>query len=737
MIQSDLDFRDGMEYFPAAHHKSLVFPFSVVLSTINVGLEPTAKSMSRLPRVRELILPLGIILCLVVVLMPLPSAVLDLLLMANIALSVIILLTTVYVAMPLEFSVFPTVLLATTLARLVLNVATTRLILTEGATAGLSAAGGVIQSFGQYVAGDQVVVGLVIFCIIAVIQFVVITKGATRISEVSARFALDGMPGKQMAVDADLTAGVIDDAEAVRRRAEIVQQADFYGSMDGASKFVRGDAIAGVFITVINIVGGLTLGILQFGMSPLEAVSVFTKLTIGDGLVSQVPALLISLAAGLLVTRSTQRSNLPLEFLSQLLARPQVLWVAAAFLVLLVLTSLPTVPLLVLASGCGGAAILLTRPTASRTASDSSETSQPKRASKQQPQKLEPRVEEYLAVDPVELELGLSLVRLADSKRGGSLLSRITQLRQTMAMRLGLVLPKVRIRDNLRLGEQQYRIKINGNSVATAQLPLDLLLVVHHGRQRSHSFGKPIRHPAFSNPLLGVTPDELSAARAAGYETIEPVSVLLQHMRHVVIQHAPELLTRDATKHLIDETKRVSPAVVEELIPEVMKLADVQRILQRLLAEGVSIRQLSTILETIGDEAGQASSEIELTELVRRRLGRTICGQYRDDRDRLHVVTLDPALEERILSACQIRNREIIVNLLAHDVESICRAVESELVSLRQQERPQIVLVRPEIRPALQRMAMHQLPQLIVLSYAEITAETKVVSLGIVSEADE
>ena len=736
MIQSDLDFRNGMKYSPAAHHKPLEFSFLSYPSKIHFGPGPIAKSMSRLPRVPELILPVGIILCLMVVLMPLPSAVLDLLLIANIAISVIILLTTVYVAMPLEFSVFPTVLLATTLGRLVLNVATTRLILTEGATSGLSAAGGVIQSFGQYVAGDQIIVGLVIFCIIAVIQFVVITKGATRISEVSARFALDGMPGKQMAVDADLNAGVIDNAEAVRRRTEIVQQADFYGSMDGASKFVRGDAVAGVFITVINIIGGLTLGILQFGMSPTEAISVFTKLTIGDGLVSQVPALLISLAAGLLVTRSTQRSNLPLEVLSQLLARPQVLWVAAAFLGLLMLTSLPTVPLLVLASGCCGAAMLLTRPALTQ-ANEQPEPNHSKSQAKQQPQKLEPRVEEYLTVDPVELELGLTLVRLADSKRGGSLLSRITQLRQTMAMRLGLVLPKVRIRDNLRLGEQQYRIKINGNSVGTAELPTDLLLVAHHGRLSSRQFGRPIRHPAFSNPLLGVTPDELPAARAAGYETIEPVTVLLQHMRHIVITHAPELLTRDATKYLIDETKRVSPAVVDELIPDVMKLADVQRILQRLLAEGVSIRQLSTILETIGDEAGQASSEIELTELVRRRLGRTICGQYRDDRERLHVVTLDPALEERILAAYQIRNREIAVNLSTHNVESICRALEAELVSLRQQDRPQIVLVRPEIRPALRRMAMHQLPQLIVLSYAEITPETKVVSLGIVSEADE
>ncbi|MCP4194902.1 MAG: flagellar biosynthesis protein FlhA [Planctomycetaceae bacterium] len=688
--------------------------------------------MLRFPRASELLLPLGLIVCLLVVLMPVPPAVLDLLLIANIALSVIILLTTIYVSAPLEFSVFPTVLLATTLGRLVLNVATTRLILTEGSQ-GMSAAGGVIQSFGQFVAGDQVLVGLVIFCIIAVIQFVVITKGATRISEVTARFALDGMPGKQMAVDADLSAGVIDDIEAGRRRADITRQADFYGTMDGASKFVRGDAIAAVFITVINIVGGLAIGIFQYKMSPLNAADVFAKLTIGDGLVSQVPALFISLAAGLLVTRSTQKSNLPIDFLTQLLNRPQVMWAAAGVLLLMLLTSLPSIPLIVMAVGCCGAAVLMKEPQVTEVAA----TKEKKESVTTTPQKLEPRIEEYLTVDPVELELGLSLVRLADVKRGGSLLSRITQLRQIMATRLGLVLPKVRIRDNLRLAEPQYRIKVNGNSVASAELPIDLVLLTHADSQRPRFDGKLIRHPAYANPLLGVVPEDVQAAKQMGFELLDPVNVLMQHLQMVVIQHAPELLTRDATRHLIDETQRQAPAVVDELIPAVMKLSDVQRILQRLLSEGVSIRQLSMILETLGDEVGQVGSDVELTERVRQRLARTICAQYRDQRDRLHVITLDPALEERIFNSSQARDREMLVNLSQKQIEATCRTIDAELANLRSQGRPEILLVRTEIRPAVRRMSRHALPQAIILSYAEITAETKVVSLGIVSETDE
>lgn len=680
-------------------------------------------------RFLELLLPAGILFCLLVVVMPLPSALMDLFLLGNIALSVIILLTTIHIAMPLEFSVFPTVLLATTLARLVLNVATTRLILTRAGEEGLDAAGTVVRSFGEFVAGDQVLVGVVLFGIIAVIQFVVITKGATRISEVSARFALDGLPGKQMAVDAELNSGAIDDAEARRRRSEISRQADFYAAMDGASKFVRGDAVASVFITVINIVGGLILGVGQYGMSPSEAVNVFTKLTIGDGLVSQLPAVLISLAAALLVTRGTQAANLPMDFLRQMLLKPQVLGVAGGFLGLLMLTHLPRLPLLMLGSACVGAAVFLSRqpePVAAKpTPGTRRNTATPP---------AEPRIEEYLSVDPVEVELGLALVRLADASRGGNLLARITQLRQAIATELGLVLPKVRIRDNLRLTENQYRIKVLGNPIASATLPTDGVLAVPPSATAPRWEHPVTRHPAFVANLVTIPHAQVAEAERAGYTLLDPAAVLLQHLRQVVSRQAAELLTRDATKHLVEETRRTAPAVVDELIPQVMKLADVQRILQRLLAEGVSIRALSTILEALGDEAGRAVGDLQLTERIRLRLARSICAQYRDERERLHVVTLEPALEERILAQTQLVGGDSVVRMSSQEIENLCRTIDASMTPLRQMSRPEVLLVKPEIRAALRRLVAPWLPLLVVLSYPEITPETKVVSLGIVGD---
>jgi flagellar biosynthesis protein FlhA len=685
--------------------------------------------MTQRHRFLELLLPAGILFCLLVVVMPLPSALMDLFLLGNIALSVIILLTTIHIAMPLEFSVFPTVLLATTLARLVLNVATTRLILTRAGEEGLDAAGTVVRSFGEFVAGDQVLVGVVLFGIIAVIQFVVITKGATRISEVSARFALDGLPGKQMAVDAELNSGAIDEAEARRRRSDISRQADFYAAMDGASKFVRGDAVASVFITVINIVGGLILGVGQYGMSVSEAVNVFTKLTIGDGLVSQLPAVLISLAAALLVTRGTQASNLPMDFLRQMLLKPQVLGVAGGFLGLLMLTHLPRLPLLMLGSACVGAAVFLSRqpePVAAKpTPGTRRNTATPP---------AEPRIEEYLSVDPVEVELGLALVRLADASRGGNLLARITQLRQAIATELGLVLPKVRIRDNLRLTENQYRIKVLGNPIASATLPTDGVLAVPPSATAPRWEHPVTRHPAFVANLVTIPHAQVAEAERAGYTLLDPAAVLLQHLRQVVSRQAAELLTRDATKHLVEETRRTAPAVVDELIPQVMKLADVQRILQRLLAEGVSIRALSTILEALGDEAGRVVGDLQLTERIRLRLARSICAQYRDERERLHVVTLEPALEERILAQTQLVSGDAVVRLSSQEIENLCRTIDASLTPLRQMSRPEVLLVKPEIRAALRRLVAPWLPLLVVLSYPEITPETKVVSLGIVGD---
>ncbi|MCA9164339.1 MAG: FHIPEP family type III secretion protein, partial [Planctomycetales bacterium] len=582
--------------------------------------------MSSLLRWKELVLPVGLIACVLVIIVPLPAPVLDLLLAANITAAILMLLTTITVRTPLEFSVFPTLLLATTLSRLVLNVASTRLILTRAGEDGLAAAGGVIRGFGQFVTGDNLVVGLIIFVILIVIQFVVITKGATRISEVAARFALDGMPGRQMAIDADLNAGLIDQHEAQQRRGAITQQADFYGAMDGASKFVRGDAIAGIVITLTNILGGLVIGVFQSGLSIAEAGSRFTTLTIGDGLVSQLPALLISLAAGLLVTRSTQHVELSNEFLRQLFHRPQTLAVAAVFLGVLVLTNLPKLPLLAIGGGCVGLSLLLSRQQREQQAARAAAAA----ASEKPKAATEERIEQYLHVDPLELEIGVGLIRLADPKRGGDLLQRIASVRRAMAAEMGLVLPKVRVRDNMRLGELEYRVKIATNPVARGALQPQRLLAIEPPGAAGQLDGEATREPHSGRPAVWITPDRRSQATSLGYAVIEPAVVLATHLRGVFWSHADELLTRDALQHLLNELKQTAPAAVDELIPDVLRLAEVQQVLQALLREQVPIRQLALILETLGEQALRTRDVARLTEIVRQRLARTLSTQHRD-----------------------------------------------------------------------------------------------------------
>ncbi len=686
--------------------------------------------MSRSAKLRDLILPVGIITSILVIMVPLPLALMDLLLAANITVSVLVLLTTIYVKTPLEFSVFPSLLLTTTLARLVLNVATTRLILTRAETSGLMAAGGVIKSFGEFVAGDRIVVGIIIFVIIVLIQFLVITKGATRISEVAARFALDGMPGRQMAIDADLNAGIIDEKEAKSRREEITQQADFYGAMDGASKFVRGDAIAGIAITLINIVGGLVIGVLQAGMSLGEAAQLFTKLTIGDGLVSQVPAFLISLAAGLLVTRSTQKINLPREFLSQLFSHPQALAVASGFVGMLIFTSLPKIPLFAIGLGCAALAVVLTRQEKQTKTEDEAAAKEEAEKARQPDE----RIEDYLTVDPMEMEIGVDLVKLADPKRGGDLLPRITGVRQAVASEMGLVLPKVRIRDNMRLPEHEYRIKIANNPVGAGTVYPDRLLAIDSGMSEGELPGEKTRDPAFNQPAVWIEPGLRSQAEMLRYTLVEPAAVLATHLQEVVRLHADELLTRDATKHLIEELKETSPAVVEELMPGTMKLAEVQQVLQMLLREQVSIRQLGTILETLGDYAPRTKDPIWLTEYVRHRLARTICTRYRDDEGKLHVITLDPALEDRIAAGIEHTERGLFVRMSPQAVEKTCSLIAAELEKLTTANRPLVLLVSPQIRPGMKQLTGANLPKLIVLSYNEVTRDTQIESLGIATD---
>lgn len=681
-------------------------------------------------RYRDLILPIGIIVCLVIILVPLPPLLMDLLLAGNITIGVIVLLTTVYVATPLEFSIFPSLLLATTLARLVLNVATTRLILTGAETNKMGAAGGVIQSFGEFVSGDSLEVGLIIFGIIVLIQFIVITKGATRISEVAARFALDGMPGRQMAIDADLNAGLIDEKEAQRRRQEVTAQADFYGAMDGASKFVRGDAVAGLIITAINVVGGLYIGVMRLGMSVGDAAELFTKLTIGDGLVSQVPALLISLAAGLLVTRSAAASNMPLEFIKQLFGNSRALMVAGGFMVVMIVTNLPALPMATLGFGCVGLALVMNRQTAREKVATANRV-QAEKDAVAAPTK---RVEDFLTVDPMEMTIGLGLLQLADPARGGDLMERISGIRNSIAADIGIILPKVRVRDEMNLGDNEYEIRIAGSPVARAGVFPGRWLAIDSGATTGVIDGEPTRDPTFGQPAVWIDPMRREQAAIYGYTTVPSSAVLSTHLQEIVRRHADELLTRDATKHLLDELKQVSPAVVDELVPGILKLSEVQQVLQMLLREDVPIRQLGIIMETLGDYATKTKDPVWLVEYVRHRLARTISNRYRDAYNRLHVVAIDPAMEDRIAAGIEHADRGLFVRMSPQAVELTCERIDQTVKKLVAAGHPPVLLVSPRIRPGLKQMTTSSMPRLKILSYNEITQDTQIESLGIVTD---
>jgi flagellar biosynthesis protein FlhA len=683
-------------------------------------------------RFRDLVLPLCIIASLVVIIVPLPPWLMDLLLAGNITIGVIVLITTIYISTPLEFSIFPTLLLATTLARLVLNIATTRLILTEATEGGMAAAGGVIQGFGEFVAGDRLEVGIIIFLIIVLIQFIVITKGATRISEVAARFALDGMPGKQMAIDADLNAGLIDEKQAQTRRAEVASQADFYGAMDGASKFVRGDAIAGIVITVVNIIGGLYIGVVTGGMELAEAGELYTKLTIGDGLVSQVPALLISLAAGLLVTRSASKTNLPVQFLEQLLSNSRALYVSGGFLLLMIVTNLPTIPMATLGLSCIGLAVVVDRQKGIDRVVGEKKVAAERAAATAAPEK---RIEDFLSIDPMEISIGLGLLPLADPSRGGDLMQRITGVRNTIASDIGIILPKVRVRDETTLGEYEYEIRIAGNRIARDAVFPDKLLAIDNGGTTGVISGVRTKDPTFGSPAVWIDSIRREQAAIFGYTTVEPGTVLATHLQEISRRHADELLSRDATKHLVEELKEASPAVVEDLIPGVMKISDLQQVLQALLREDVPIRQLGMILETLGDYAGKTKDTIWLCEYVRHRLARTISSRYRDAENRLHVMAMDPAMEDRVAAGIEHTDRGLFVRMSPQAVDKTCDRIQEGVKKLLAAGYPPVLLVSPRIRPGLRQITSTSIPRLRILSYNEITSDTQIESHGVIGDA--
>ena len=676
---------------------------------------------------RDLLLPIGAISLIFVMLVRLPVGLMDVLLAANLAFAAVILLTTIYISSPLEFSVFPSMLLAATLFRLVLNCATTRLILTAGESGNPEyAAGGVIKAFGDFVAGGSLAVGLIIFIILVVIQFIVITKGATRISEVAARFTLDGMPGKQMAIDADLNAGLINEGEARRRRDAISSEADFYGAMDGASKFVRGDAIAGIIITLVNIIGGIAVGMLQYDMSVGECFLLFTRLTIGDGLVSQIPAFIISISAGLIVTRSTSKTNLGEELLTQLTSKPRALVVAAVFLVMLAFAKLPRIPLLFLAASTGGLAYVVSRGRKQQIAQQ--KVSAAKAAPAAEPDK----IESLLPVDRMELEIGYSLVRLVDSKQGGDLLNRISLIRRQVALELGIVVPSIRIRDNVRLDANQYVIKIKGVEVERGRLFADHFLAVDSGATSGKLAGEETTEPAFGLPAVWIPAARKDQAEMMNYTVVDASSVLATHLTEVIKSNSAELLSRQDLNALLDTVRERAPAVVEEVVGGTLKAGDIQKILQSLLLERVPLRDMETILETLGDWGSRTQDLEVLTEYVRNALARTICDQYRNEDNQIRCITLDPALEDVINKHIERSDHGSYITLPPAVAAEISKAVVEQLAQLTKIGDAPVVLCSPQIRLSLRKLLVAGTPNITVLAYNEIVKGLQIESVAMV-----
>lgn len=682
-------------------------------------------------RVKQFLLPLVITASLLVVFVPLPVQIMDLLLAANITVAVVVLMTTMFVETPLEFSIFPSLLLTSTLTRVGLNIATTRLILTQAADDGVQAAGRVVAGFGQFVAADNIAVGLVIFAIIVLVQFLVITKGATRISEVAARFALDGMPGRQLAIDADFNAGIISVNEACRRRLEVAEQADFYGAMDGASKFVRGDAVAAVAITLVNITGGLFVGVFQYGMSLSEAAAVFTRLTIGDGLVSQLPALLIAVAAGLLITRSSRPTQFTVEFVRQTLGHPQSLWVASGFLLLLSISHLPTLPLLTLATICGVSAWWLQQTANVSTGNDATGQTESAPPTASDASGSRP-VEDFLAVDPLELEIGVGLIRLADPQRGGDLLDRISRLRNKMAQRVGIVMPKVRISDNMALEEREFQINVLGTPVRTGTIYPRRVLAIENETARGIVDGIPGRDPRTNYPSLWIQTTQAEEAEALGYELMGPAEVLLEHLATVSVRLAHELLTRDGVRHLLDQLRKTSPEVVDELIPDVLRLGEVQRVLQELLRESVPIRQLGMILETLGEAAPTTRETDELTAAARRRLARTLTRQHTSADGRMYVLRLEPQLESQLAEQFSEIDSQRPMFVGDERMRSLLEPVLREGRRWVAEQPQPVLLVSGAMRPAMFRALEANRLELAVLAYDEVPSEAIVETVAIV-----
>jgi len=663
------------------------------------------------------IAPTAILAVVVLMIVPMPPLLLDLLLSIDIGLAVVLLLTAIYVKDAVEFSVFPSLLLVLTLLRLALNVAGTRLILLNGAD-GVEAAGHVIMAFGQFVVGGNFIVGIVVFLVLIAIQFVVINHGAVRISEVTARFTLDALPGKQMAIDADLNAGLIDERQARDRRDRIRREADFYGAMDGAIRFTQRDALAAILITGVNIVAGLVIGVLQRGMDLSEAAQTFTILTVGEGLVTAIPALLVSMSGGLITTRAASNAELGEEVATQLLTRARPLAVGAGTLFLFAaVPGLPKFAFIVVGGLLGLAAWLNRDAVVGAVAAEEPAPAAP--ASD---------VPEVAAVDPLGVEVGYALISLVDEKQGGTLLSRIKSIRKQIATDSGLVVPPVHVADNLQLGPRTYAILVKGVEVARGELMPDRMLAINPGTATTTVDGIATREPAFGLPAWWVPTDQRDRASTAGYTVVDPTTALSTHLSEIVRSFLPDLLSRQQTKELLDKVAQTSPRLVEDLVPKVLSTGDVQRVLKQLLRERVPIRDLTTILEALSDAAAATKDPDALTEAVRAQLGRAICRMYQSDRGELTTINIAPSLEERLMRSIVRTDGGSMLALEPAEAQNMATKIAR---ALEQAVAQPVLLCTPALRPHLWRLFSRVLPQIGVLSHSEVPTHVRIAPVAV------
>jgi flagellar biosynthesis protein FlhA len=668
---------------------------------------------------------LGLTGVIILMILPVPAFVLDLSLVTSIALSLTILVVSLYVKEALDFSAFPSVLLFATLLRLALNVASTRLILLRGEE-GASAAGHVIAAFGQFVVAGNYAVGFIVFVILVIINFIVITKGATRIAEVAARFTLDAMPGKQMAIDADLNAGLINEAESRQRRQRIQKESDFYGAMDGASKFVRGDAVAGLIILAVNLVGGIFVGVMQKGMPIGDAAQLYSLLSIGDGLVSQIPALIVSTAAGMVVTRAATGGELGVEIAKQLFRNPKVLVVVAAILFLFVFVpGFPAIPFFLAAAVIGGTAYsLMNKETVGL---------QPESAGMAQPEKPEEPVRPQ-PVDLLELEVGYEIIPLVDGEKG-AVVERIRALRRQFLADKGFLVPQIHIRDNLRLGSKQYVILVKGVEAGKGELKPGRMLAMNAGgvvQSEAQLQGEPTQEPAFGLPALWISAADRERAEMMGYTVVDPETVLITHISELVKRYGPELLTRQDVQRLLDGLAKEHPKVVEELIPHYLTLGGVQKVLQNLLREDVPIRDLLTVVETLADHAPNSKDTDELTENVRQALARSITSSYRGPEGLIPVMTFDPQIERMIRERVQEG-----ISIEPQAAQRIMTAVQRSVENFTKRGVLPVFLTGAAVRRHLRQLIGHYMPQVAVLSHNEIPDGVNIQSLGIIRWSDE